>query len=191
MNNSTLLSLNTALSDYIQNINTKNLLDEYGFKYLDEDEFKSLICNIGNNAELSVFHLNIRSLNSNHGKLCLMLDILDFVFHVIVLTEIWTVNIDFYSNLFPGYNFYDLPEHSKVCGVGLYIKNTFTTQELLQYKIKSPSTSMVENKWYKTTKGNNKFIIGGIYRHPNGMIAEYTESLDAVLSTVASQKCHV
>jgi hypothetical protein len=160
VNNSTLLFLNIALSDYIQNISAENLLDKYGFKYLDEDEFTISTCNIGNNAELNVFHLNIRSLNSNHRKLCLTLDFLDFVFDVIVLTEIWTVNIDFYSNLIPGYNcFCDLPDHIKVGGVGLYIKNTFTTKELLQYKIKSTRTSMVENKWYELTKGNKNFLL--------------------------------
>jgi hypothetical protein len=50
---------------------------------------------------------------------------------------------------------------------------------------------MVENKWYDITKGNNKFIIGGIYRHRNSTIAEYTEALDTALSTRASQNAYV
>src|SRR5215470_8729854 len=48
--------------------------------------------------KLSIFHLNIRSLNKNIRSLQLLLSTLDVSFDVIVLSEIWTINIDFYTS---------------------------------------------------------------------------------------------
>jgi hypothetical protein len=55
------------------------------------------------NIELSVFHLNIRSLNANQSNLIQLLVGLDFKFDLVVLSEIWDYNIQFYQNILPGY----------------------------------------------------------------------------------------
>ena len=84
--------------------------DEMHFKYVTEDQFNSCIGSNDNNIELSVFHMNIRSLNSKHKLLCQFLDLLHLSFDVIILSKIWSSNISFYWNIFPGYTFYyDLP----------------------------------------------------------------------------------
>jgi len=49
--------------------------------------------------------------------------LLEVQFDVIILTEIWTTNIEFYENILPGCNFYyDLRTEGKVGGIGLYVK---------------------------------------------------------------------
>ena len=74
-------------------------------------------------SDMSVFHLNIRRLNANHGALCQYLQILSFKFEIIILSEIWSYNIEFYGNILPGYTFhYVIPSSSSVGGIGMYIK---------------------------------------------------------------------
>ena len=49
------------------------------------------------------------------SHLCQLLALLHVQFDVIILTEMWTTNIEFYENILPGYNFYyDLPAEGKV-----------------------------------------------------------------------------
>lgn len=55
---------------------------------------------------ISVFHVNIRSLNKNDSKLYNFLLTLDLVFDVIVLSEIWDYNLELSSKLFSDYSFY-------------------------------------------------------------------------------------
>ena len=85
------------------------------------------------NIELSVFHLNVRSLNSKHKLLCQFLELLNLSFNIIVLSEIWSNNITFYCNILPRYTFYyDLPTISNVGGVGIFLlKMTLFIRKLI------------------------------------------------------------
>jgi len=101
---------NSALRDFISNVEIDT--NQLNFDYLTETEFNNKYASKLDNGSisLSVFHLNIRSLNSNHRKLCQFLQLLCIHFNIIVLTEIWSTNITFYCNILPGYNFhYSLP----------------------------------------------------------------------------------
>jgi len=42
--------------------------------------------------------------------------------------------------------------------------------------------SDVENIWIEFRKFNRTFIIGGIYRHPNKSVSEFSQKFDKVLS---------
>ena len=62
-----------------------------------------------------VFHMNIRSFNTNHTSLYAYLLSLDIHFDVLVLSEIWNYNLEFYQNVFHGYTFhYVAPECTNV-----------------------------------------------------------------------------
>ena len=80
--------------------------------------------NTHNNIELSVFHINIRSLNKNHGGLSHLLQLIDLDFDVIVLSEIWKYSLEFYKGIFRNYNFYyAIPDGTSIGGVGtMYVK---------------------------------------------------------------------
>jgi exonuclease III len=112
-----------------------------------------------------------------------------FDFDVIVLSEVWSTNINFYSNILPGYTFYyDLPVDSTVGGVGIFVKADLVQHEVPQYKLPNSSTNRVENIWLEIVKNNKHYIIGGIYRHPNQNISIFRDSFDPVLNRLSSQK---
>ena len=94
--------------------------------YYTIDEFNNKFCKIKKNVEFSLFHLNIRSLNSKLREFCTLMKLLLMDFDVIVLTEIWNYNVNFYQNILDGYClFYEMPVSSSVGGVGLFIKRVF------------------------------------------------------------------
>ena len=102
-------------------------------------------------------------------------------FDVIVLSEIWSYNINLYSALFAGYNFYyDLPVSGSVGGVGIYIKNTITQNQVNTMKIQTTDDCSVENIWLEISKGQQKYIIGGIYRHPGQDIAKFSDNIEKI-----------
>ena len=48
--------------------------------------------------------------------------------------------------------------------------------------------SDVENIWVEIANRNKKCVIGGIYRHPNSSVKQFTSELDGVLSNVNHKK---
>src|SRR6266516_2148307 len=82
-------------------------------KYFTEQEFNARCSKFTDeNIKLSLFHINIRSLNANKFKLQQLLISINLKFDIIVLSEIWSYNVAMYKNLFPNYNFfYVLPEN--------------------------------------------------------------------------------
>ena len=55
---------------------------------------------------LSILHINIRSLNANYLKLLEIIDLYNNNLDVIVLSEIWITNINYFDNVFTDYNFF-------------------------------------------------------------------------------------
>ena len=179
----------SEFGDYIRKLNSGSVLRDLNFKYSTPEELNSSVCKTGSNICFSVFHLNVRSLNSKHALLCQLLSLIELEFDVIVLSEIWTVNIQFLANIFPGYSFYcDLPSDSKIGGVGLFVKNTLNHQEISHLKITSTSNNRVENMWVEIQCGKMKYIVGGIYRHPNQSIRDFISSMEPVLNEITEQK---
>ena len=89
------------MSTFVQNDDFKEL-------HYTEDHFNSKVRGISKDCvDISLFHLNIRSLNANHRGLCQYLEMLSLDFDVIVLSEIWSNNVDYYHSILPGYTFYN------------------------------------------------------------------------------------
>jgi len=121
-----------------------SVLKELEFAYQTDDEFNRFY-ESESGVELSVFHMNIRSLNKNHRGLSLFLYSLNVDFDVIVLSEIWNYNLQFYHNIFANYNFYFfVSETSNVGGVGIYVKNTFDVHVLDYLQIPSTVDSVMK-----------------------------------------------
>jgi len=98
-----------------------DILKQLKFSYSTEDEFNRLVHS--NNIELAVFHLNIRSLNKNHSGLIQLLQLYNLEFDVLILSEIWNYNLEFYDNILENYNFYyQAPITSKIGGVDIFVK---------------------------------------------------------------------
>ena len=85
---------NQSFLQYIDKVHTSREFQQLNFEYCTETHFNNQISKtIRERIDLSVYHLNIRSLNSNHRGLCQYLSILKLKFDVIVLSEIWSNNI--------------------------------------------------------------------------------------------------
>ena len=70
----------------------------------------------------------------------------------------------------------------------VFIKNTFEQREISQIKIESTSSNKVENKWLEIQNGKCKYIIGGIYRHPNQNVGNFISGMESVLNLILDQK---
>jgi hypothetical protein len=74
----------------LQSATDSTVLKQIGFAYYTDDEFNIKLSNSSaTRIDLSVFHLNIRSLNKNQEELYSLLYSLDIEFDVIILSEVW------------------------------------------------------------------------------------------------------
>src|SRR6267154_267671 len=163
--------------------------------YYTEHEFQDGYNRLDRRAEnLSVFHLNIRSLNANHSKKFQFIAALNFPFDVMFLSEIWTYNISMYSNLFPDFNFYyRLPLNSSIGGVGAFIHKSFTVIERKNISFKHTSSDgLAELLFLEISKLSVNCLLGGFYRHPSTNISQFTSSLETLIqsSAISRYKSH-
>jgi len=183
-----ILNDNSELAAYIRSVDANRELNSLNFSYVNDSQFNNMVHKEEQNITLSVFHINIRSLNCNHRALVYFLEMLVIKFDVVILSEVWDVNIDFYRNILDDYTFcYELPKDSHVGGIGMYIKNTFLFQERSEFKLNNSSLCRNENIWYEILGNGNKYIIGAIYRHPNQSIKTFIPEMEAVLGKLSDQ----
>ena len=64
----------------------------------------------------------------------------------------------------------------------MYVKDILTHCIVGNYKISSVDDCRIENLWIEVTKGQKRYIVGGIYRHPGYKISTFTEKLNKVLT---------
>ena len=185
---------NDQFEKYLKSTSTSDIYQNIHCAYCDEQDFNAKYRHISKeNVDLSILHLNIRSLNANSSKLVQMLSMLDLKFDLIVLSEIWTYNINFYSNILSNYTFiYDLPILDvTIGGVGMYISNKIKYRLNPVLKITTDAANKVESLWVEVDKGNKHYIIGGIYRHPNQNIIEFQHRLDTTLQKIKMKNNNV
>ena len=136
---------------------------------------------------LSIFHLNIRSLNKHSTELVSLLSELKLTFDCISLTEVNSTNLNSYNSLLPGYVFHPVPpQHGNAGGIGLLVKEELKFEELKPYNLNC--TDPCENLWVKLTKNNKESILGIIYRHPNRNIEDFNSELEQTLQTMQNTK---
>ena len=146
----------------------------------------SRVSKLQNKIKFSIFHLNIRSLNKNYREVYTLLCSLDVHFDVIVLSEIWSVNLNLFANIFPGYSFYyDAPTSGNVGGVGVYVKSCYTCNVINELKVENSDSNKVENIWIEISDNSYKCIIGAFYRHPNSDIQDFSTLFEHSLSTIS------
>ena len=180
---------NTDFYNIISSVSNNEILKQMKFSYCTDTEFNKQISELGTKVELSVFHANIRSLNKNHRGLCHFLQLLQVDFDVIILSEVWTYNLEFYRNIFKNYTFYyTVPEGTAVGGIGMFVKNTFTCNEIIDLQLPSTPDNRVETLWLEISCSNLKYIVAGIYRHPNNKITDFSTKLENVLLKLSASR---
>ena len=165
----------------INNDNLKNIIDKnddetapIDCKYVDYDSFD----HIEDEKKLSLFHMNIASLAKNKEELETSLQILNFKFDIIALTETKILKgIDANFDIaIDGYRCYQTPTEASKGGSILYIKNKFNTiprDDLNKIMYKS---KQIESSFIEIINSNKKnIVIGCIYRHPSMDLNEFNE----------------
>ena len=71
---------------------------------------------------------------------------------------------------------------SIVGGIGIFVHNSCSFRELTAYKL---DCSKVENIWLEVVKNGTKYIVGGVYRHPNQCIKDFHMHFDKLLNTLS------
>ena len=163
-------------------------------QYFDEDEF--ITKNRKSDECLNIFALNIRSIPKHGGELLYFLKDLNTQFNVIVLTEIESKNISVVEILLPDYNFhYVLPEKNKCGGVGIYTCNSLTNvivKDDIKLAISCDCVKCeIESLFIEFCYRGTTYIVGGIYRHPNGNVSHDISDLEAVLNQIDNDKTTV
>ena len=163
-------------------------------QYFDEDEF--IKKNRKSDECLNILALNIRSLPEHGSELLYFLKDLNTKFDAILLTEIGPKNISVVEKLIPYYSFhYVLPAKNKCGGVGFYTCNSLTNVivkddiklAILCDCVKCETESLFIEFCYICTT----YIVGGIYRHPNGNVSHFISDLEAVLNQIDNDKTTV
>lgn len=141
--------------------------------YYNEESFNNYFTNKNS---LSIFHLNIRSLNKNGSNLLTFLSSIKLEFDIIIISEIWSNNIDISLNQFTGYQkYYTLPQRSNIGGICILIKSNLSHKEI---NIKSYDD--IENIAIEITINKTKILIIGTYRHPNNNTNNMTNFLKEI-----------
>ena len=155
-------------------VKSNDYLNNMEFDYFTGLQCKSLSNRVINQLGLCLFHVNVRSLNANYRKLIEFLTASELNFDVIVLSEIWNVNLNWFANLFVGYEFlYNVPCSSKCGGVAMFVKSSLCPT--VRHDL-SCVNSNCESLWVIVYFSNVNYAIGGFYRHPNTPISEFIVS---------------
>ena len=101
------------------------------------------------------------------------------------MSEIWTYNISLYSNLLPNYNFYySLPTNSNIGGVGIYVRHSFSVCERTDIGFDFVGNSQqIESIFLELRSESYRCLIGGVYRHPNNNIINFSGLLEKILGS--------
>jgi len=91
----TFLDCQIELKNYLNKINNNDFFTSLDCYYYNCDQFNHKVCKLKTNIALSIFHINIQSLNSKSSALKQFLQTIELDFDIIVLSEIWSNNISY------------------------------------------------------------------------------------------------
>ena len=164
--------------------NIFNSNDYTSCEYYDEEEFVRLQEGI---ESLKVFSLNIRSLPLNGGQLVNFLNLLKSEFHIIILTEIGAKNLSLVENLISTHHPLEIapPVNNPRGGVGIFISKSIVEYSIARNiavkKTCDCSSCQFESLFINFQFKEQKYVIAGVYRHPNGNTSHFTTALEQAL----------
>ena len=181
-------TVNNHLKDFVTDIAANEAYKSCNNCYCTPDEFNYRSRDFIHKIELSMCHLNIRSLNAKSDEFRTFVNLLEVEFDIIVLTELWNVNIEYYINLLPNYNLYtDLPLTNRVGGVGIFVEKNIEIKIRDDLNIPSSDLNKVENVWFQFIRNDIKYVVGGIYRHPNQDVGVFGTEFERCLHKLSKE----
>ena len=156
-------------------------------KYYETDNFAKSKFNSQSN--LSILHLNIASLQFHFESLLILLDILEFPFDSIAITETKIKsNVHPTKDInIPNYHYYSTPSEASKGGTLIYVSDNLVSKprkDLEIYKPKQLESTFIE---IVVPRGKN-IIIGCVYRHHGIELNEFNELFTPILDKTNKEK---
>ena len=149
--------------------------------YLNADAFTQLKRETP--SHLNIFSMNIRSLPKRGGELLVFLKLPETDVDIVVLTEIGSRNIDLVKPLLNDDDFYCVaPLKNMYGGVGIDVSSNINNVRVLD-NIAVEKTCLcpkceIEPLFLNFSYMNESYMIGGIYRHSNGIVNHFVNDLE-------------
>lgn len=181
-----------CLGNSIHRVVPKNMLDSEDLNVSEivkscEYEFAENVSTLGN---LSVLHLNIRSLNKNLENLkelivtltkqCVMLD-------VILLCETWLHSGNMALINIEGYTCLTKNRDSTGGGLAILVRKQYKPEIVKELTVTVPG--QYESLFVKIPMGDRDLFLGELYRVPNSNISLFQEHVDKITSVCKGKNC--
>jgi hypothetical protein len=160
--------------------------NDFNTKYFYQEKVREFINENTLCENLSLIHLNIRSLNSNFEKFRNLIEDCQFAFNIMCLSETWVTDASFKNNSnfhFSNYNAIHLQRTTNLRGGGvlIYIKTNII------YKVRNDLTVSDANGEILTIEIINKksknYLISCCYKPPKGDALFFSEHLMKILQS--------
>ena len=143
-----------------------------------------IMINCEQSNHLSLFHLNIRSLQNKVDELSTLLTSLDIKFSVVGITETWLLDSPVGVDI-DGYNFvYKNRPVRSGGGVGLYVSDNLDFR--IRSDIYADEDEVMEALFIEVIRPHEKNVIVGIfYRPPNQTVNEFVTRMNEILGKIS------
>ena len=151
-------------------------------QYYDVDEFNSE-CSVNGCGvnDLSVIHVNVRSLRKNGDPLSVYLSLLRRKFDIICLSETW-LKTDEYCDHFPNHKcFVSSRLDRRGGGVAVFVNNKFSANAINDLIISEPHLECI---FIRIEMKRKSLIVGSCYRPPDTDFIAFNQLLGQKLSTL-------
>ena len=145
-------------------------------QYFTTETFQTQFPNL-KPCDLSIIHLNIRSIYANGSVFCSYLETLKSKFDVICLSETWNKNSPRIDTFFPScIGFHSSrPERERGGGVLIFISNIFSNLDLLDL---SSDSEAMECIFVRFLRSNISINVGCIYRPPQNIHQDFISQFE-------------
>ena len=162
------------VNDLSNNDNNEEDIPAINCKYVDINSFKYT----QKVKDFSLFHLNIASLAKHKDELETVLNLLDYKFDILGITETKIINnfTPIFDTTMKGYKHFYTSTESEKGGALLYVNDQLNSKprkdlDMLVYKSRQLESIFVEI----INPGKKNILVGCIYRHPSMDLNEFNE----------------
>ena len=170
------------VSDNFVGLNYGQVIDSI----YDSIKFNSEISQGYCDRDLSIMHINIRSLPRNGNNLVAYLELLKIKFNILCISETWLNDNRIIDDLFPEYNAYHSmrgTEKSPGGGVSIFVHKKFKSEELCDLTCNHEHIECIFVRVVGASGLN--ITVGACYRKPNNSnVAAFVSSLANIISSI-------
>ncbi len=184
---------NNNITSHLSKTLPRTLQDSINCKYYNDEHFIQTVSS-SPPPLLSLFHINIRSLDKHRAELQCFLASLHHKFNIIALTEIGPKNLANNAVYFKdSYKFYHQAPSTLRGGAGLFIDKSYdvTERDDLCFHLNSDKGhhAEVESIWVEINipGHNTPIIIGSVYRHPNSNTQSFINTLEKITNKITHE----